>query len=519
MLPAHVPSGTLTLDAAHVVAMTGSAEPVDGLSVDVVASVDTVTHTPTGTLVLPTPKDRFEVGDDGTLSLAVAATTSDEWNVSGWHYRVRLRRPGLSDLTVRVQVNPDETVSLGEQFALKPVPGAAVQVIEQGKGDPGPAGPQGERGDVGPAGPVGPVGPQGEAGATGPAGPAGEPGPAGPIGPQGERGDTGPAGPAGPQGAPGPKGDSSAQIEQIDQMRRYLDGYETKSVSGTATVSTTTAGTFALDLTADTTLTIDGKLGQTVVLDVVTGGKKLTVVNGPTITADGVYALLMTRGKWKGGATGTASTGGGSTDGTGSTGGTGGGGSTGGTTTGAVEIANMNLTGVADGTAVSDVVVSNGTKLVSMEGSLTVKGGKLISTGIAKITGSTPKQRATVTYGIPAKNGDNTDAYARLGMLGSGSAPFLNIANSAATSVLNEGPMGFTVTKNAEAPLSGTCVMEYDAPAGKMTWTINGTLIATATRDSAADQKSYGALFGVHYYDSQKRDDCYISAVKLEALT
>lgn len=137
MLPAHVPSGTLTLDAAHVVAMTGSAEPVDGLSVDVVASVDTVTHTPTGTLVLPTPKDRFEVGDDGALSLAVAATTSDEWNVSGWHYRVRLRRPGLSDLTVRVQVSPDETVSLGEQFALKPVPGAAVQVIEQGKGDPG----------------------------------------------------------------------------------------------------------------------------------------------------------------------------------------------------------------------------------------------------------------------------------------------------------------------------------------------------------------------------------------------
>lgn len=137
MLPAHVPSGTLTLDAAHVVAMTGSAEPVDGLSVDVVASVDTVTHTPTGTLVLPTPKDRFEVGDDGTLSLAVAATTSDEWNVSGWHYRVRLRRPGLSDLTVRVQVSPGETVSLGEQFALKPVPGAAVQVIEQGKGDPG----------------------------------------------------------------------------------------------------------------------------------------------------------------------------------------------------------------------------------------------------------------------------------------------------------------------------------------------------------------------------------------------
>lgn len=137
MLPAHVPSGTLTLDAAHVVAMTGSAEPVDGLSVDVVASVDTVTHTPTGTLVLPTPKDRFEVGDDGTLSLSVAATTSDEWNVSGWHYRVRLRRPGLSDLTVRVQVSPGETVSLGEQFALKPIPGAAVQVIEQGKGDPG----------------------------------------------------------------------------------------------------------------------------------------------------------------------------------------------------------------------------------------------------------------------------------------------------------------------------------------------------------------------------------------------
>lgn len=207
MLPAHVPSGTLTLDAAHVVAMTGSAEPVDGLSVDVVASVDTVTHTPTGTLVLPTPTDRFEVGDDGTLSLAVAATTSDEWNVSGWHYRVRLRRPGLSDLTVRVQVSAGETVSLGEQFALKPIPGAAVQVIEQGKGDPGPRGETGPAGPAGPAGAPGAVGPQGPAGATGPTGPAGEPGPAGP---QGERGDTGPAGPAGPQGVPGPKGDTGS---------------------------------------------------------------------------------------------------------------------------------------------------------------------------------------------------------------------------------------------------------------------------------------------------------------------
>lgn len=224
MLPAHVPSGTLTLDAAHVVAMTGSAEPVDGLSVDVVASVDTVTHTPTGTLVLPTPTERFEVGDDGTLSLSVAATTSDEWNVSGWHYRVRLRRPGLSDLTVRVQVSPDETVSLGEQFALKPIPGAAVQVIEQGKGEAGPAGPQGERGDVGPAGPVGPPGPQGEAGATGPAGPAGEPGPAGPIGPQGERGDTGPAGPAGPAGPKGDPGTGGTALAFLQVDYSNIDG-------------------------------------------------------------------------------------------------------------------------------------------------------------------------------------------------------------------------------------------------------------------------------------------------------
>lgn len=308
---------------------------------------------------------------------------------------------------------------------------------------------------------------------------------------------------------------SKAALDKlIADWRQNLQGYKAQSVGGNATISPAVAGTFALDLTADTTLTIDGKLGQTVVLDVVTGGKKLTVVNGPVITADGVYALLMTRGKWAGGATGTASTGG-------STGGTGGstGGSTGGTTTGAVEIAHMNLTGIADGTPAGDVTLSNGSKLVSTSGQLTVKSGKLISSGRAQITGSTPKQRATVTYGIPAKNGDHTDAYVLLGMNGSGNSPLLRIANNVPTGVLNSDPMGFTVTKNADAPLNGTCVMEYDAPAGKMTWTVNGTLIATATRDSAADQKSYGVTFEISYYGDQKRDDCFISAAKLEALT
>ena len=104
---------------------------------------------------------------------------------------------------------------------------------------------------------------------------------------------------------------SKAALDKlIADWRQNLQGYKAQTVSGSVTISPAVAGTFALDLTADTTLTIDGKLGQTVVLDVVTGGKKLTVVNGPVITADGVYALLLTRGKWAGGATGTASTGG-----------------------------------------------------------------------------------------------------------------------------------------------------------------------------------------------------------------
>lgn len=515
MLPAHVPSGTLTLDAAHVVAMTGSAEPVDGLSVDVVASVDTVTHTPTGTLVLPTPTERFEVGEDGTLSLAVAATTSDEWNVSGWHYRVRLRRPGLSDLTVRVQVSPDETVSLGEQFALKPIPGAAVQVIEQGKGDPGPAGPRGERGDVGPAGPAGPQG------APGPKGDKGDPGEDGHSPVVTMEGDrlvidgviVGPH-------LTGPPGDSNAQVEQIDQMRRYLDGYETKSVSGTATVSTTTAGTFALDLTADTTLTIDGKPGQTVVLDVVAGGKKLTVVNGPTITSDGVYALLLTRGKWKGGATGTASTGGGSTGGTGDT-------TTPPADTSATLIGKLDLAGVADGTLASTLTLSNGLAPTGAK-SLKVEGGKLVVVDSARegevaFKVATPKQRVTVTYSLPRLGETRIGIYANGG--NNRSCAF-RIDNNGNAEFINWDGDGFTFdTPLPTFPKTGTVAFTFDADTGTGAAYLNGKRLGGFTSPTyesipAARRRAGGIeLVLVEADRATGTSPNTLSDVKIEALT
>lgn len=323
---------------------------------------------------------------------------------------------------------------------------------------------------------------------------------------------------------------SKAALDKlIADWRQNLQGYKAQLVSGNVTISPATAGTFALDLTADTTLTIDGKLGQTVVLDVVTGGKKLTVVNGPTITADGVYALLLTRGKWAGGATGTASAGG-STGGTGSTGstggssGTGGSGSTGGTTTGAVEIAHMDLTGVSDGTLVQDVALSNGAKFVKGAGQAIVKGGALTpqagsGESTFKFNATTPKQRITVSYTLPAAGGDFTGAEVRFGC---NTAIWLRITNDRGApdlvAVADDG-MEPTYT-GALAPMSGTCVIVNDAPAGKITWTVNGVLIATATKKApVSTDKALGASLLVNGDKLVTEGAVKISALKIEALT
>lgn len=320
---------------------------------------------------------------------------------------------------------------------------------------------------------------------------------------------------------------SKAALDKlIADWRQNLQGYKAQTVSGSVTISPAVAGTFALDLTADTTLTIDGKLGQTVVLDVVTGGKKLTVVNGPVITADGVYALLLTRGKWAGGATGTASTGGstgsgGSPSTGGSTGGsTDTGGSTGGSTSGA-EVAHLDLSSVTDGTAITDVAMSNGTKFVNISGALTVKGKKIVGNGSAKFNVTLPKQRHTWTYSMAARGGDFTVEEVRFLIVSSNTLVpvMIRINNDGFIDLPGLPDTGYTSTMTpGTAPLSGTCVITADAPTGTITATIGGTTIASMTKaDATSTAKILGA--GVELVtQNAATTPAAVSALKVEAI-
>ena len=313
----------------------------------------------------------------------------------------------------------------------------------------------------------------------------------------------------------------------VSDIQTLLQGAHSADVTGHTSISTKTATHYELNLTGDTELTIvDATPGQVVVIDVLLATHTLLVTDGPKITADGLYALTLSRGKWKGGTTGTASTGGGSTGGTGggdSTGGTTGGGSTDGTTTDAIEIAHMNLTGVADGTLAQNVTLSNGVKFVNAGGQVIVKGGALTAKdgsgeSSVKFPAVTPKQRITVTYTLPPKGGDYTGAAVRLGI---NSASSLRIANDAKPDVVGANDDGMEVTPTgAPPPLSGTCVIVNDASAGKVTWTINGVLIATATKKApASTDKALGASLLVNGDKSVPEGDVKITAFKIEALT
>lgn len=314
---------------------------------------------------------------------------------------------------------------------------------------------------------------------------------------------------------------SKAALDKlIADWRQNLQGYKAQSVGGNVTISPAVAGTFALDLTADTTLTIDGKLGQTVVLDVVTGGKKLTVVNGPTITADGVYALLMTRGKWKGGATGTASTGGGSTGGTGDT-------TTPPADASATLIGKLDLTGVADGTLVSTLKLSNG--LAPQGGSKTkVAGGKLVVVDSARdddimFKVSTPKQRVTATYNLP-RPGE-----ARLGVyeIGANTQPCaLRIYSNGTAEFANWDGDGFTLDAPLPAfPTSGTVSLTFDSTTGLGSIYLNGSRVGgfsspTYMNTPAANRKAGGIYLNLTEAERVAGPNpVTMSDIKIEALT
>ncbi|MBD2760087.1 hypothetical protein IEE94_11265 [Yimella sp. cx-573] len=98
-----------------------------------------------------------------------------------------------------------------------------------------------------------------------------------------------------------------AQVSLAETLRAQFEGmvqgYAASTISGAKTISAAT-GAWALDLAGDTTLTIEGKNGQVVALDLLCNSHTLTVVDGPAFNTDGVASLIRSRDLWKGGSAG-----------------------------------------------------------------------------------------------------------------------------------------------------------------------------------------------------------------------
>lgn len=313
---------------------------------------------------------------------------------------------------------------------------------------------------------------------------------------------------------------SKAALDKIlADFRQNLQGYKAMNVSGNVTISPADAGTFALDLSGDTTLTINGKLGQIVVLDVVTAGKNLTVVNGPKIAADGLYALTLSRGVWKGGATSSGSTGGGSTGG-GTTNPTPGGGTL-------TLIGKLNLAGVADGTKMSTINLSNGTtpdagtRLETLGGKIVVSPDQREGELVYRV--STPKQRVSATYNLPRSGevrfglnvvGGIRETPCLIRIFDTGRAEFVN-------------PDGDNFTLDAALPTfpkTGTVAIDFDATTGTGAVYLNGTRLGGFTSptymNTDATKRRAGGIYlvAVEVDRPSGPNPVTLSDVKIEAL-
>lgn len=94
-------------------------------------------------------------------------------------------------------------------------------------------------------------------------------------------------------------------VEEARTAIKQISGYRARTISGNETIDAVEAGTWALDLTGDTNLTISGGNGSTVVLNLLCDGHTLNVVDGADgvgpFNADGLIALNRARDKWYGG--------------------------------------------------------------------------------------------------------------------------------------------------------------------------------------------------------------------------
>lgn len=289
---------------------------------------------------------------------------------------------------------------------------------------------------------------------------------------------------------------TTGDVSLAEALRRQYEGmvlgYKAATISGAKTIGSDT-GAWALDLAADTVLTIEGSNGASVALDVVTNGHTLTVTDGPTVTADSFVALGRSRGLWKGGAA-AASTGG--TD-TGTGGSTGGGGST----TPSTEIGHMDLTGVADGTDFTAVGLTSGQKFSLVGGSsgLTVQGGKLAATPgtntEAKCYIRTANQVITYTYSMVASDGSSHQNL-RLGIYTDNGNCALNISNDGTCSSLGDPGFGYSWTQSATpyVPTSGTVKVTFDSTDSTTKFELNGKLVGTFS-NSNNPKKAQGPYF------------------------
>jgi hypothetical protein len=237
------------------------------------------------TLLLTSASTQIFFGSTTTPEAALTANTADSLTVSaGAHYNgtnwiadattaqsQNYTPSGFgfymnSGLTVGSSYTSTAIASLGTTGFNLPT-GETYQVNGVPIGATGPAGPTGPQGNPGPTGATGPIGPTGTPGATGTQGATGPTGATGPIGP------TGTPGPAGTQGATGPAGPAPSGAPPQIVGYSGTNTVEADTVSGDATLSRASAGSYTIAVTKTGGVAFTGLATAAIPLSIANGGR------------------------------------------------------------------------------------------------------------------------------------------------------------------------------------------------------------------------------------------------------
>ena len=301
--------------------------------------------------------------------------------------------------------------------------------------------------------------------------------------------------------------DVAKVTSDVTAISKLASGYVTQTITASTTLAVT-AGTYDLTVSADATLTMSASNGTAVTLIVRPAtGKTLTIAGTNTIggtaaataiTTASMVTLLKTADGW-GGITQAASTGGtGSTD-PGTTTPP----ATGGTTT----VATLDLTGVADGTKLTTLIMSNGATFTNTaDPRLIVQGGWIglpVTPGDETFTAAgggakilLPKEQVTLDYDFGGGwERPNSKVELSLGVNGA-------LDNSVTLVLAGDGQItngssvnyqqACTIPAAAQATKTGSLKMIFDSTTGKATGYLNGTLIYTNILASYDTSKKCG---------------------------